>query len=138
MEFSNQRRIHRKERTLNWVLTWYLRFVKWRKNDNLRTQDKFSSRRELRMNALHQDICKCRRPGFSPRVGTILWRREWQPTPVFLPGESHRQRSLVGYNPWGHKESDMTERLTLHYYCYLMCKTYQNIISPHRIHRCVL
>ena len=38
---------------------------------------------------------------------------EWQPTPVFLPGEFHGQRSLAGYIPWGHKESDMTERLTL-------------------------
>ena len=37
------------------------------------------------------------------------WRREWQPTPVFLPGESHGQKSLVGYSPWGHKESDTTE-----------------------------
>jgi len=37
------------------------------------------------------------------------WRREWQPTPVFLPGESHGQRSLAGYNPWGHKESDTIE-----------------------------
>ena len=41
------------------------------------------------------------------------WRREWQPTLVFLPGELHGQRSLVGYSPWGHKESDMTEPLTL-------------------------
>ena len=38
-----------------------------------------------------------------------LGKRAWQPTPVFLPGESHGQRSLVGYNSWGHKESDMTE-----------------------------
>ena len=37
----------------------------------------------------------------------------WQPTPVFLPGESHGQRSLAGYCPWSCKESDMTERLTL-------------------------
>ena len=37
------------------------------------------------------------------------WRRAWQPTPVFLPGESHEQRNLVGYSPWGRKESDMTE-----------------------------
>ena len=36
----------------------------------------------------------------------------WQPTPVFLPGESHGQRRLVGYSPWGHKELDMTERLS--------------------------
>ena len=39
------------------------------------------------------------------------WRRKWQPTPVFLPGESHGWRSLVGYSPRGRKESDMTERL---------------------------
>ena len=44
-------------------------------------------------------------------VGKIPWRRKWQSTPVLLPGESHGQRSLVGYSLWGHKESDMTERL---------------------------
>ena len=43
-------------------------------------------------------------------------RREWQPTLVFLPGESHGQRSLVGYSPWGHKELDMTKGLTLTYF----------------------
>ena len=37
------------------------------------------------------------------------WRRKWQPTPVFLPGESHGQRSRAGHDPWGHRESDMTE-----------------------------
>ena len=37
--------------------------------------------------------------------------KKWQPTPVFLPGESHGQRSQVGYRPWGRRESDMTERL---------------------------
>ena len=42
----------------------------------------------------------------------IPWRREWLPTPVFLPGEFHGQRSLVGYSPWGCNESDTTERLT--------------------------
>ena len=41
------------------------------------------------------------------------WRRKWQPTLVFLPGKSHGQRDLAGYSPWGRKESDMTERLTL-------------------------
>ena len=44
-----------------------------------------------------------------PWVRKILWRKKWQPTLVFLPGELHGQRSLVGYSPWGHKESDMTE-----------------------------
>ena len=45
----------------------------------------------------------------------IYWRRKWQPSPGFFPGESHGQRSLMGYSPWGSKESDVTERLTLHY-----------------------
>ena len=51
------------------------------------------------------------RPRFDPWVGKILWRRKWQPTPVFLPGKSHGRRSLAGYSPWGCKESDMTEQL---------------------------
>ena len=42
--------------------------------------------------------------GLIPELGKIPWRREWLPTPVFLPGESHGQRSLVGYSPWGCKE----------------------------------
>ena len=53
-----------------------------------------------------EPACQCRkhrRPGFNPWVRKIPWRRKWQPTPVFLPGESHGQRSLVGYSPWGHK-----------------------------------
>ena len=58
-------------------------------------------------------IClQCRIPRLDAWVGKIPWRREWQPTPVFLPGELHGQRNLVGYSPWGRKESDMTERLT--------------------------
>ena len=52
---------------------------------------------------------RCKRHGFDPWVGKIPWRRAWQPTPVFLPGESHEQRNLRGYSPWGCKESDMTE-----------------------------
>ena len=44
------------------------------------------------------------------------WRKKWQPTPVFLPGKSHGWRSLVGYCPWGPKESDMTEQLHLHFH----------------------
>ena len=50
-----------------------------------------------------------KRCGFSPWVSIIPWRRKWQPHPVFLPGEFHGQRSLVGYSPWGRKESDSTE-----------------------------
>ena len=47
-----------------------------------------------------------RRCGFNPWVGKLLWRRKWQPTPVFLPGKFHGQRSLAGYNPQGGKELD--------------------------------
>ena len=46
---------------------------------------------------------------FDPWVRKIPWRGVWQPTPVFLPGKSHGQRSLVGYSPWGHKGLAMTE-----------------------------
>ena len=46
-------------------------------------------------------------------VRKIPWRRKWQPTPVFWPGEFHGQRSLTGYSPWSCEESDTTERLTL-------------------------
>ena len=60
--------------------------------------------------AQQQRIClQCRRPRFDPWVGKISLRRAQQPTPVFLPGESHGQRSLASYNPWGCKERDMTE-----------------------------
>ena len=53
-----------------------------------------------------------RRPGLDPWVAKIPWRRAWQPIPVFLPGESHGQRCLSSYSPWGCKESDMTEQLS--------------------------
>ena len=53
------------------------------------------------------------RPRFDPWVGKIPWRREWQPTPVRLPREFLGQRSLVGYNPWGCKELDTTEQISL-------------------------
>ena len=51
---------------------------------------------------------RCR---FNPWDKKIPWRGKWQPTPLLLPGKSHGRRSLVGYSPWDHKESDMTERL---------------------------
>jgi len=52
---------------------------------------------------------RCRRCGFNPWVRKMPWRREWQPTPVFLPGKFHGQKSLAGYSPCSHRESDMTE-----------------------------
>ena len=60
-----------------------------------------------------QRIClQCRRPGINPWVRKISWRREWQLTPIFLPGEVHGQRSLAGYSPQGCKESDTTKQST--------------------------
>ena len=54
----------------------------------------------------------------------MIWRRQWHPTPVLWPGKSHGQRSLVGYSPWGHKESDLTEQL--HFYFLLSCTGEEN------------
>ena len=62
-----------------------------------------------------ESACQCkrhRRQGFDVWVRKIPWRRKWQPTPVFLLGKFHGQRSLVGYSPRGHKKSDMTDTLT--------------------------
>ena len=67
--------------------------------------------------------CQCRRHkrhGFSPWIGKSPWRRAWQPTPVFLPGESYGQRSLVGNIPQGGKELDVTEE-TYHASMYISC-----------------
>ena len=58
----------------------------------------------------HIGQCKRhKRRRLDPWVGKIFWRRAWQPTPVFFPGESHEQRSLAGYSPYSCKESDMTK-----------------------------
>ena len=54
---------------------------------------------------------QCRRPGFDSWVRKIPWRRKWQSTPALLPGKFHGWRSLIGYSPWGRKESDTTEQL---------------------------
>ena len=64
-----------------------------------------------------EPACQCRRHKrhrFNPWVRKLPWRRKWQPTPVFLPGKSHGQRSLAGYSPWGHKELDRTEATNTH------------------------
>ena len=64
------------------------------------------------------------RPRFDHWVCKIPWGREWQPTPVFLPGESHGQRSLADYSPWGHKDLDTTEHVLR-----AQCTIYRNSIS---------
>ena len=62
--------------------------------------------------SVEEPTCQCRRHKrhrFDPWVRKIPWRRAWLPTPIYLPGESRGQRSLVGYSPWGHRESGVTE-----------------------------
>ena len=66
--------------------------------------------------------------GFDPWVRKIPWRRAWQPTPVFLPGEFHGQRSLAGYSPWDHRESDRTEA-TWHVCTHIYMQMYRYIPS---------
>ena len=55
------------------------------------------------------NVEEIRDTGSLPGFRKIPWRRAWQPTPVFLPGESHRQRSLAGHGPWSRRGSDSTE-----------------------------
>ena len=94
------------------------------------------------MHAAIKNKCQCWRPKrhwFDCWVRNIPWRRKWQPTPVFLPGESHRWRSLLGYSPWGRKESDTTEQLTHMFliiakmnlwYCWCCRRTWRIKILP--------
>ena len=73
---------------------------------------------------------RCKRWGFDPWVRKSPWWRIWQPTPLFLPGKSHQQRSLAGYNPWGGKESDTTEHphTYTHIHSFIRKKTHCQII----------
>ena len=72
------------------------------------------------------------RHGFNPWVRKIPWRRAWQPTPVFFPGESRGQRSLMGYSPSSHKESDMTEA-TEYTHMHVLIHHHFLILSHNRI-----
>ena len=60
--------------------------------------------------------CNAGDPSSIPGSGRPPWRRKWQSTPALLPGKSHGRRSLIGYSPWGCKESDQTERLHFHFH----------------------
>ena len=85
--------------------------------------------------------CQCRSLGFDPWIGNIPWRRKWQPSPVFLPGKPHGQRSLAGYSPWGPKELDMNEQLSTHTHllaltvslssCFLYLQLYLALLWSH-------
>ena len=71
--------------------------------------------------------------GFDPWVGKIPWKRAWQPTQVFLSGESHRQRSLVGYIPQGCKESDTTEVTVCTHACISETTKFCSVLSGQNI-----
>ena len=83
-----------------------------------------------------EPTCQCRRRkrwGFRPSVGKIPWGWKWQPTPVFLPGESHGQRSLAGYSPWGRKSCTWLKQLSTPAHVFLrdwfcIFKSYQYIL----------
>ena len=68
------------------------------------------------------------------RVFSLAWEdplgRKWQPTPVFLPGKFHGQRSLLGYSPWGCRESDTTEQLSTHHACSLSAVLKAELFTP--------
>ena len=70
---------------------------------------------ECRWSSGKESICQYRKCAFDPWIGKIVCRRKWQPTPISLPGESHGQRSLEGYSPWGRKQVDTTERLSTYW-----------------------
>ena len=81
-----------------------------------------------------QRIClQCGRPGFDPWVGKIPWRREWLPSPIFLPGEFYGQRSLAGCSPRGGKELDTTEPSWLTFFPFflspLVCHPLSHLIG---------
>ena len=90
-----------------------------------------------------EPACQCRRPRFNPWVRKISWRRKWLPTPVFLPRKSHGQKSLGSPSPWGHKGSDMTERLILQFKVsinnqYLVSADHMRLDNLQRILHCIL
>ena len=76
---------------------------------------------------------QCRRPVFNPWVRKIPWRRAWQRTPVFLPGELHGQRSLAGYSLWGHKELDMIDQLTYKHTAFFMVQLSHTYMTTGKI-----
>ena len=81
-------------------------------------------------------VClQCGTPELAPWVGKIPWRRKWQLTPVFLPGESHGWRSLVGYSPWGCKESDTTEQLHFHFLSPMLLNHHSYPLKSHLLHK---
>ena len=99
-------------RSLGWALINMTSVFIIRENEdtNIKREMKYTDiRRKI---LLLCPVCKRHRKcEFYPWVRKIPWRRKWQPIPVFLPGESHGQRNLIGYSPWGCKDLDTTKQL---------------------------
>ena len=81
-----------------------------------------------------ESACQCRRCSSIPGLQRFPGGGKWQPTPVFLPRESHRQRSLVGYSPWDHKELDTTTEYTTVQYILKFLEAFQHIFVILAIH----
>ena len=69
-----------------------------------------------------ESTCQCKSLRFNLWVGKVAWRKKWQPAPVFLPGKSHVQRSLVGYSPYGHSQTLLSDyTFTFIHLCVCLC-----------------
>ena len=77
-----------------------------------------------------KNLLQWRRRWFDPWVRKIIQGRDWLPTPVFLLEKSYGKRSLVGYSPWGHKELDMIEQLTVFTFSKQRCHSHQQLQPP--------
>ena len=73
-------------------------------------------------------VCNTGDLGSISGWGRFPWRRAWQPSPGFLPRESHGKRRLVGYSPWGCKELNMTEQLMLVYFAIFRAKSFSSVV----------
>ena len=124
------------------VLFWEHRLINQRKTKRLSTQVERHSPRHYSCHSKDimwlpwwlsgkEPACQCRRCAFDLWVRKIPWRKKWQPMPVFLPRKSHRQRSLVGYSPSDHEESDTTlnnDTIPLSYFCVYSKSNMSNLI----------
>ena len=92
---------------LQWLSSNSLKIIRVYKDEEKR-EPKYTIGTSLVAQTVKCVCLQCRKPRFDPWVGKILWGRKWQSTPVLLPRKSHGQSSVVGYSPWGRKESDTT------------------------------
>ena len=111
--FSNESALH-----IRWPKYWssHYEFLLWIPTVTFLTERKFRGDSLPTWLSGQESACqgrRCRRRGFNLWVGKIPWKRAWQPAPVFLCGEPHGQRSLVGHSPWDHEELDTAEWLSI-------------------------